>query len=58
MGFPQAGKRMVQQACPGFYLSVVAPGTIQAGQSFTLEAGLRGLSIIDAFRAQRLKHLR
>ena len=58
MGFPQAGKRMVQQACPGFYLSVVAPGTIQAGQSFTLEAGQRGLSIIDAFHAKRLKHLR
>ncbi len=58
MGFPQAGKRMLQQACPGFYLSVVAPGTIQAGQSFTLEAGQRGLSIIDAFHAKRLKHLR
>ena len=58
MGFPQAGKRMMEQGCPGFYLSVVEPGTIQAGQSFALEAGLRGLSILDAFRAKRLKHMR
>ena len=36
MGFAQAGKRMMQQGCPGFYLSVVKPGHIEAGQTFTL----------------------
>lgn len=58
MGFPQAGKRMVQQDCPGFYLSVVQPGQIQAGQAFTLEPGPRGLSVSEAFQAKRIKHLR
>jgi len=58
LGFPQAGKRMMQQACPGFYLSVVQPGQIQAGQTFSLEPGQRGLSVSDAFRAKRIKHLR
>ena len=58
MGFPQAGQRMMQQSCPGFYLSVVEPGTLQAGQVFELEAGQRGLSVVDAFHAKRLKHLR
>jgi MOSC domain-containing protein YiiM len=58
MGFPQAGKCMVQQGCPGFYLSVVVPGQIQAGQTFSLESGQRGLSVGDAFHAKRIKHLR
>jgi MOSC domain-containing protein YiiM len=58
MGFPQAGKRMMQKGCPGFYLSVVQAGHIQAGQAFTLERGQRGLSVSEAFRAKRIKHLR
>lgn len=58
MGFPQAGKRMMQRGCPGFYLSVVQAGHLQAGQSFTLEPGVRGLTVSDAFHAKRIKHLR
>lgn len=58
MGFAQAGKRMMQQGCPGFYLSVVRAGSIEAGQTFTLEPGQRGLTVRDAFHAKRIKHLR
>lgn len=58
MGFAQAGKRMMQQDCPGFYLSVAKAGHIEAGQAFTLEPGQRGLTVSDAFRAKRIKHLR
>ena len=58
MGFPQAGKRMMQQICPGFYLSVVQAGHIEAGQTFTVESGQRGLSVGEAFHAKRIKHLR
>lgn len=58
MGLPQAGRLMMEHACPGFYLAVVQPGRIEAGQAFTLTPGVRGLSVLDAFAAKRLKHLR
>ncbi|MEX1167941.1 MAG: MOSC domain-containing protein [Hydrogenophaga sp.] len=58
MGFPQAGKRMMQQGCPGFYLAVEIPGSIEPGQTFAVEPGRRGLSVGDAFLAKRIKHLR
>ncbi len=58
LGFPEAGKRMMQRGCPGFYLSVVRAGLIEAGQAFTLEPGRRGLRVSDAFFAKRIKHLR
>lgn len=58
MGFAQAGKRMMQQGCPGFYLSVSRAGHIEAGHTFTLEPGQRGLKVSDAFCAKRIKHLR
>jgi MOSC domain-containing protein YiiM len=58
MGLPQAGRLMMEHACPGFYLSVVQPGSIEAGQAFTLAPGVRGLSVLDAFAARRFKHLR
>ena len=58
MGFAQAGKRMMEQDCPGFYLSVVRAGHIESGQVFTLEPGQRGLSVSEAFQAKRIKHLR
>lgn len=58
MGLPQAGRLMMEHACPGFYLAVVQTGPIEAGQPFTLAPGLRGLSVLDAFAAKRLKHLR
>lgn len=58
MGLPDAGRLMVERNCPGFYLAVVQPGTIEAGQSFTLVPGVRGLSVAEAFAARRVKHLR
>lgn len=58
MGLPQAGRLMMEHACPGFYLAVASPGSIEAGQPFTLVPGVRGLSVLDAFAAKRLKHLR
>jgi MOSC domain-containing protein YiiM len=52
MGFAQSGKRMVQEARCGFYLSVAETGSLQAGESFTLSAGARRLSIADAIRGK------
>ncbi len=53
-----AGKLMVQEARCGFYLSVVQPGALQAGERFTLMAGARRLSIADAIRGKMAKHRR
>jgi MOSC domain-containing protein YiiM len=58
VGFAQAGKRMVQEARCGFYLSVAEPGSLQAGEHFTLSAGARRLSIADAIRGKMAKHRR
>ncbi len=58
MGFAQSGKQMVQEARCGFYLSVVETGTLEAGESFTLVAGARRLSIADAIRGKMAKHRR
>jgi MOSC domain-containing protein YiiM len=58
MGFAQSGKRMVQEARCGFYLSVAETGSLQAGESFTLSAGARRLSIADAIRGKMAKHRR
>lgn len=58
MGLPNAGKLMMQHACPGFYLAVVQPGQLQAGEHFELRPGTRSLSVLEAFRAKRIKHLR
>ncbi len=58
MGYAHAGKRMVQEARCGFYLSVAEPGSLQAGESFTLTAGARRLSIADAIRGKMAKHRR
>jgi hypothetical protein len=37
---------------------VAQPGHIEAGQSFTLVPGTRGLRVSEAFAAKRIKHLR
>jgi MOSC domain-containing protein YiiM len=58
MGFAQAGRRMVQEARCGFYLSVVETGSLQAGELFELVAGSRKLSIADAIRGKMAKHQR
>lgn len=58
IGYDQAARDMVRQGCSGFYLAVDVPGTVEAGQGFTLEPGRRALSVPEAFSAKRLKHLR
>lgn len=56
MGLPRAGRLMMDALCSGFYLAVVRPGTIEAGQRFSLQPGPRGLSVAQAFGAKRAKH--
>jgi len=51
MGFAQAAKLMMQSGWCGFYLAVIEPGTIEAGQAFELEPGARELGIDEWFRA-------
>lgn len=58
MGVRDAGRLMMDQLCCGWYLRVVRPGSIEAGQNFRLEPGPRGLSVADAFAAKRAKHMR
>ncbi len=52
MGFRHAAKLMVESAWCGAYLAVRAPGTIAAGQSFTLSPGPREVGIDELFRAR------
>lgn len=58
MGFNQAGKVMAQSGFCGFYLAVQEPGSVQAGQTFELRPGQRGLGIAQAFAGKRWKHMR
>jgi MOSC domain-containing protein YiiM len=52
MGFAQAGQMMVQSGWCGFYLAVLVPGTIAAGDAFELVAGPREVGIAELFRAR------
>ena len=52
MGFAQAAKLMVQSGWCGYYLSVVRPGSIAAGEAFTLVPGPREVGIVELFRAR------
>lgn len=58
MDLPDGGRLMMEHLCPGFYLSVARPGAIEAGQTFSLEPGTRGLRVSEAFATRRLKHAR
>lgn len=58
MGYAQAARDMSLAGCCGFYLAVDVPGSIAAGQTFTLVPGRRALGIPQAFAAKRVKHLR
>lgn len=49
MGYAEAARDMRLQGCCGFYLAVLRPGSVQAGQAFTLEPGRRDLSVPAAF---------
>jgi MOSC domain-containing protein YiiM len=53
MGFAQAAKLMHQSGHCGAYLSVIDPGTIQAGDEATLLPGPREVNLRELFRAQR-----
>jgi MOSC domain-containing protein YiiM len=52
MGFRHAGKLMTDSAWCGAYLAVRAPGTIAAGEAFTLLPGPRHVGIVELFRAR------
>lgn len=52
MGFKQAAKMMSQSGYCGFYLSVIRPGTIAAGQSWELVPGQREVSITELFKTK------
>lgn len=57
-GLRDAGRRMVEGRCCGWYLSVVRPGTVQAGVAVSVQPGPRAMSIEEAFLARRFKHMR
>lgn len=52
MGFAQAGALMAQSGWCGYYLAVLEPGSLEAGQAFTLEPGAREVRIDELFRAR------
>lgn len=55
MGFNQAAKAMAHSGHCGFYLAVDVPGTIQAGESFTLLPGNRQTRISERFHTLMFK---
>ncbi|MBB2487616.1 MOSC domain-containing protein [Mitsuaria sp. WAJ17] len=52
MGFNQAAKLMSQSGWCGFYLAVLRPGSLQAGEAFELVPGPREVNIAELFRAK------
>lgn len=52
MGFPQAGRLMVDSGFCGAYLAVLHPGTVAAGDTLRLEEGPRELNLRELFRAR------
>lgn len=58
MGFARASRMMAQSGFCGFYLSVLTPGSISAGERFELLPGRRSASIPQLFAAKMSKHLR
>jgi len=50
MGFKHASKMMVQSGFTGFYLEVLQPGTIAAGDTFHVIPGARELTIEESHR--------
>ena len=57
LGFPRAVRLMAETGFCGFYLSVLEPGSLRAGQSFDLIPGRRSMGIPELFHAKRVKHL-
>lgn len=52
MGFGQASKLMVQSGWCGFYLAVIEPGTLAAGDAFELLPGPREVGVSELFKAR------
>lgn len=52
MGFNTAVKAMAQSGLCGFYLSISESGTLKAGDSFTLHAGPRQVTIAQRFQTR------
>ncbi len=52
MGFNQAAKLMSKNGWCGFYLAVRKPGTLRAGERFTLVPGPREVGIAELFRSR------
>lgn len=52
MGFPGAAKAMMQSGFCGAYLSVHQPGSVAAGETFTVVPGPREVRLLDMFRAK------
>ena len=52
MGFKHAARLMAQSAWCGAYLAVREPGTLTAGESFSVEPGPREVGITELFRAR------
>lgn len=52
MGFNKAAKMMAQSGYCGFYLAVKTPGSLSAGERFTLVPGPREVGIAELFRAK------
>jgi MOSC domain-containing protein YiiM len=57
MGFSRAAKLMAQSGLCGFYLSVLKPGSLAAGQNFELIPGRRSLRIDAIFAAKMGKYV-
>lgn len=52
LGFKHAGKLMAESGWCGAYLAVREPGTLAAGQGFTVEPGPREVGIAELFKAR------
>jgi MOSC domain-containing protein YiiM len=52
MGFKQATKLMVESGFCGSYMTVLRPGTLQSGESITLQAGPREVNLRELFRSR------
>jgi MOSC domain-containing protein YiiM len=58
LGYEHAGKDMVRSGRSGFYLAVETPGTVSAGEAFTVQPGPRDTRIAQALQHKAFKHLR
>ena len=58
MGYERAGKDMVQSGRCGFYLAVLTPGRLVAGERFNLRDGPHETSIAAVLQHKARKHIR